>query len=413
MIAHFSISSLKKTAFWLTLFAFLLPIVPHTAAYMILIAALTQLVWAENRAQRKPLFWASLLYFLIYALSFFYSEHSKMALASLEVRLAFLVFPLLFATINLSKEDVETVQKSFWLGVLTAALFCMFHAVYMYNVLGKSEVFFYTFLTTILDFHPTYFSWYACVAFFGILEYVERNWLIFNQKIKISYVLSLIFLGVFIVLLSARIGLVAWVVVGSGWFLWAMYQRRKLGFALAVMLGFMGLGGIAIAKVNFLKWRFAPYINSLVPQKRLKELPIDARQQAWNAATTLLKQHPFLGVGAGDTQPELNAIYTLQHAETALADNLNTHSLYLQTGIATGILGLLCLIFLIFSPLSRNKYRPSKTSLTWCLIFAIFACTEALFEVQRGTLFAAFFISLTSFLATTSNLTAEHDNFVH
>ncbi|MEY4926190.1 MAG: hypothetical protein RI894_626, partial [Bacteroidota bacterium] len=128
------------------------------------------------------------------------------------------------------------------------------------------------------------------------------------------------------------------------------------------------------------------------------------------------KANLIFGVGDGDAKAEVAAIYKKNNLTEALAKNLNSHNLYLQTQVSTGILGELSLFLLIFAPLwqRRNKQRtlgtselspsglstpqPTQLIFFWCFLFAIFGLTESLLEVQRGTLFVAFFFSLISIL---------------
>ena len=219
----------------------------------------------------------------------------------------------------------------------------------------------------------------------------------------IACISFLILLSIFNVFLAARIGLIAFFVLFVVWFLIQMYKRKQLIIAILSIVFFLILSVVAVFQINFVRWRLAAYIPWLVPKERLVELPHDVRIDAWSSAIELIKEHPVLGVGAGNVQAALNKIYEARHFTEALNDKLNAHSLYFQTHLAAGILADIALLFLIFSPLFLTfsplflifpLNKRSQTVVFWCLLFAIFGLTEATLEVQRGTLFAAFFFSL-------------------
>ncbi len=364
---------------------------------MVFFGLLSYFLFSVNR-QKAEVFFASLFYFFAYFVSVLYSSDIGTAQSALEVRLPFLVIPLLFAATRISKSDLEDILKAFWLGIGVAGAICGFWAFYMFFKTGKGEYFFYTNLTAFLDFHPTYFSWYVCFAFFSFLFFIEKNWEIFSINQKIATVFYLIILAVFNIFLSARIGLISFFGLFGCWFLIEMYRRKKLLLAVFSIAAFSLVLVFAIWHLNFLRWRLAPYIPGLIPSERLVELPHDSRKDAWKAAFSLAQQNPVLGVGCGDVSVELNKVYALNQATEALEKSLNAHNLYLQTQVAVGFVGNSALFMLIFAPLIHSKNKRTKTTIFWCLLFALFGLTEALLEVQRGTLFAAFFFSFTTLL---------------
>ena len=79
--------------------------------------------------------------------------------------------------------------------------------------------------------------------------------------------------------------------------------------------------------------------------------------------------------------------------------HLNAHNQFLQTQLGTGIVGSL-LLFALLGAMGYYTYRSRRAhawlpaaALFFVALFVTFGMTESLLEVQRGTLFFAFFYS--------------------
>ncbi|MEY4928149.1 MAG: hypothetical protein RI894_2587, partial [Bacteroidota bacterium] len=190
------LAEIRKTAFWLALFAFLLPLSAKAAGFMIVFAVFAHFLNSENR---KPfrLITPPLLYFLAYLASVFYSETAGSLHYALESRLPFVVFPLLFGASLLSQQQIENILKAFWLGLSVAIMSSETWACVRYWNEARTEYFFYLDLTNLLDFHPTYFSWYVCFGFFSGLVYLHKKWDEQSFFLKIMGILWLLSLATF------------------------------------------------------------------------------------------------------------------------------------------------------------------------------------------------------------------------
>ncbi len=68
------------------------------------------------------------------------------------------------------------------------------------------------------------------------------------------------------------------------------------------------------------------------------------RFRSWKVALEIIDQHWLLGVGVQHSQDELNKIYERKGFNENLINNYNVHNQFLETFVATGIIGLLVLM---------------------------------------------------------------------
>jgi O-antigen ligase len=392
---------------FLMLYAFLLPIIPLAANWVLPFFILFWL-FVERKSWRN--LWQLLVLLpIIWWLWHFVTTCYPPLIANndggLGVKLSFILLPIFIVSlphriVSLPHRIVQSlpaVLAAFAAGIGAASLICLGAAAVNFAATGETKYFFYTYLTKILDLHPAYVSWQLCFCLFAGIAFAKANWAtfsIFQQRLVLTF---LAYLVVFNVLLSARIGLVAMLLVGILWFIYECYVRRQLLRGSFILLGFAGLIVVAITQISFLKWRFASLIPSLVAPSQVASLPVDSRAQAWHGATTLIAEHPIMGVGICHVTPQLNAIYTQQNAVEALATHLNTHNQFLQTQLGTGIVGSFILIAILVALLyfSRAAAPLLRTVIgLFVLLFVLFGLTESVLERQSGTMFFAFFYSL-------------------
>jgi O-antigen ligase len=113
---------------------------------------------------------------------------------------------------------------------------------------------------------------------------------------------------------------------------------------------------------------------------------------SWNAAIEIIKKHPALGVGLGDVRNELKIIYKNTHQEVAYQKALNAHNQFLQTAVATGLLGLFALLgILLFYLISVYKHQD-RLGIILGVLVCINLLFESMLETQAGILFIVFWI---------------------
>jgi len=136
----------------------------------------------------------------------------------------------------------------------------------------------------------------------------------------------------------------------------------------------------------------------------IRSTSVGTRLEMWQAALTIFKKYPVLGVGWGGYQSSAEKLVEQGLRNPAAAAWGHPHNEYFSAMASSGIVGLTALLILFFAPL-RNFIHAikwgsdSSRSLGMAGVivvtgFMVFALTEAIFERDLPIGFYAFMISL-------------------
>ena len=120
------------------------------------------------------------------------------------------------------------------------------------------------------------------------------------------------------------------------------------------------------------------------------------RLEMWRAASYVISQHPWFGVGTGDVVDSMHEYLVANDSE--LADKrMNCHSQYLGIMAAIGIVGfLIVLLLLLRAILPMRKFRSAMSGtlmLPWLLTVLISMVTEDTLATLAGILFCTYFLA--------------------
>lgn len=387
----------QKTKHLLAAFIFILPLSP-LLSHWLAVFALIAWFFEPNKNWRNLLTISSLLpfaWFLWHCISsLILHEPGANGANDVTLNLSFLLFPLLFATLDYSGADGIKIIRAFINGIFIAALYCFVLAVYHYYNSGDINVFFYESLVSPLDFHPTYFGYYLSFAFLINLYFVKTEWHIAPQISKILVVITQIFYFIFLILLTSRIVILGIFAVFAAWFLYEMQQRGKIIAAILGVISTFSLFLFIISQINFLKWRFAGIFSFLVSEDRRQIVHVDARTAVFEQTLQAIKANPLFGIGKNGVVDFIEKIPTPSGAILN-----NPHNQLLETQLALGIVGTAILIGMLIVLLKNAKFIQKNTSFAFITVIfvsltSICSMTEALLERERGVLFFAFFYAL-------------------
>lgn len=120
------------------------------------------------------------------------------------------------------------------------------------------------------------------------------------------------------------------------------------------------------------------------------------RMEMWRAATHVIKEHTWFGVGTGDVVGAMDDYLTANDSELA-GHRMNCHSQYLGVVAALGIVGFVLVLLLVLRtllPLRRLRRAMSGTlMLPWLLTILISMVTEDTLATLAGILFCTFFLA--------------------
>ena len=123
------------------------------------------------------------------------------------------------------------------------------------------------------------------------------------------------------------------------------------------------------------------------------------RYEFLRAGWAIAQEHPFTGVGTGDTRPAFAAQY--EHMSSPLEERwrLRAHNQYLTLLISFGMFGLLWSLFAWLWPAWRLGATKTPLFVCWAIVFGVSCLSEDTVETQMGATFFAFYYALLVFSA--------------
>jgi len=328
-----------------------------------------------------------LFFYLLHALAFLYTTNIQESFFSLEVKISFLVFPLIFYTGNYTWPQMKFFVKSFILGNILCCLLCLGRAVYLSNdVTVGSAAFCYEHLSWFQ--HPSYLSMYLTFSSVALLQK--------KMFTRLQNLLILLLFTFFVLLLSSKTGIAIHflflMLVGISHFVKKGNYARVAVFSLFSVL----MLSAVIYFVEPVKQRFQNVVNAFNAETidKTSTESTAVRMLIWKEARKIMKEKPLLGVSPGDANDKLYEAYKQNGLTGAYEKKLNAHSQYFQTGVGLGIIGIISLASLLLIPFLN---KPRRLLLFFLLITAVNFLTESMLQTMAGCIFFGYFYGLLCF----------------
>lgn len=332
------------------------------------------------------------LFFLLYLAGMLITENTDLGWVSVERKLSFLIFPLLFLFIPpWNKTQVHSVLVFFVLGVLINSFISYSGAIHCFMESGSRDCMHSSALSYKL--HPSYNAFYSLFSIALLLHAL----IFFRHDTKRIVVLLalLIWFVVFVVLLASKAGLIGLILVLLFYLIrFVVYSGKKIW----LWIGAAGIGLVFVFISVFspltIERFYSAFGTSGMSEEELFEKYATTtesnavRRMIWIVSAEIISEHP-MGVGTGDVYPELEKKYRERKMSGALERELNTHSQYLQSTIALGYVGLFFLLLALLLP-AVHSFRRNKLYVLFLMLTALNIAVESMFEVQAGIVFFAF-----------------------
>lgn len=323
-------------------------------------------------------FWLISISFFLVLISLLWSENMKVGFRWIQLKLPFIVFPLLFMMIaNLRK---ELIFRLIYFLLVLMGLTCipvLFNYLVDYDamnlLLSQGQH------IPVPSNHIRFSMLMALAILSGgylfkssyVLKYKQERWLIGGL---------VFFLLLMIHVLSVRTGLA----LLYGMFLFFILADfvRKANLIKNVALIIILIAGPFIAfktlpslqsKINYSLWDYGKY-----KEGRAENYSDSERIISIMAGIEIYKQSPLVGVGAGDLKDELRAYYKKEYPKLKMK---LPHNQFVTVAASYGLIGLLLFLISIFSPLVyKNNYKN-----LFFLAFNLFVFGSMLFESTLDT----------------------------
>ena len=240
--------------------------------------------------------------------------------------------------------------------------------------------------------HPTYLSMYVVFSVFIAFEsFFDRKQ---NIYFRAGWLFSGFILLISLYFLSSRSGILAAAVLTPVYILLKIRKIRNGWVTFPVIAIFCGILLFSFMKNERIKYYFEDGSSNSFLEK-FKE---DNRVPIWKSAVMVIKQHPVLGVGAGDASYELKKQYVNEGYSEMYYNNLNAHDQYLEILLGMGLIGFLIFISILGYIVYRAILKRSLLYSFFIIIIIIFCLFESILNRIAGITFFSLFSFLLLYL---------------
>jgi O-antigen ligase len=351
-------------------------------------------------AMHKPYVWLLWLYFLLHVFSALLSNNHTEGWAIVERKASFFVFPFVFYSYSLTKEDIKKICSYFVVSVLMAFAACLSAALYNYYYLAPDyKFFFYQNFTTVLQINAVYLAAYCVIAMHMVVYF-------YKEVNRVLVYLALIALVMFCIMLNSKM-MLACLCIGFIIYGFLGFTRKS-----AWLVSGCVLAGV-ISAVYFIlpvRERIMKEVNtnmSVVQQDQyMYDTPFTGaslRLVLWKFSVESIQEHNawIKGVSTGDFQDILNKKYHQKGLYTGNAMHGDTgylgygpHSQYVEVFLSLGLTGIIVFVSLLFYYVRNAWLTLNYMALQCVLLFILFFFSESVLSVNKGIVPFAFFTLL-------------------
>lgn len=342
----------------------------------------------------NKLIWLFLALFVIYAIGLTYGNFN-IGLFEMEKKLSLLIFPIVLGTApQISSRQLKLILLSFAVSCIVISIICLASTLYynyLHEIVFSNNRLFFADITKKYGFHPSYFSIYLVFSIFIFLLLFVKNEKI-SKLNTMLLVLAIIYLIIFIFLLTSRIGLISLMILSVSTLLFYFYKSRRLLLGMSVTLLFIVTVFFTLQFFTPIKLKFKGIINKGADYS---ESEGSTRLDLWESAFKVIKENVLLGEGTGNFQEALQNNYI--RSSNAYYWRYNSHNQFLETAGTVGVAGILSLLLCLFYPLYLCYKNKNYLYAVFLVLFVFISFVECTLAVQKGVVWYAYFNSLFAF----------------
>ena len=371
-----------------------------------------------NNIKERKYLWPWFVFYLLFAISYFYSENKDQSAFDLKTKLAYVLLPLIVGggiILTARQKTIESILLSLIVGVVFAAVISLIDATIVWYPDHYYYAFFYHHLVRKLDPNAVYTAWYTIFSISLVLFMPWQHY--FQGKYKVLKIPLATFLLVFFFLLSARMFILLFLLFIIPYFLKKSFSNIRRGLAVTVItiVCLYGLFRVVDSTNNPIRNRYHAMIYgnqayawlddyTWVEEARFDNVTL--RIFLWRLGIENIAERKawLTGVGNGDVHlvlVEKMREYKVQNIDNPDISkrpgfyNANLHNMFIQTLVMIGIPGLAVFLAISILPLFFiHKVRPYQPFLVFHITSVLFMMQEAVLQTQAGIFFYIFISSI-------------------
>lgn len=332
-----------------------------------------------------------IFFWVVWLASALWSSNQANAWHVVGVKLPLLIMPLVFLigeTSFLTQKHIQTLFSA-----LCATLIVRFIVILIRDIIiiaqGGTLMHGNDFMFDPL--HHNYLALYLLTAIaFLYTEIVRpRDERVLRMPLWGQFSIIAVFI-VYIIVIASRSGLVALLLLGLACVAHATIYRR-MWRATLIVVGVVAAAVIAsyIAFPN-LYYRIMCTVRNLMAGNGGN----DVRIMMDACGLQVFRTSPIIGVGCGDVWQMLQQIFLENGFEEGSVRDFDSHNQYLETMMATGIVGFVAQIAMMAAPIvvALREHRGRTLACLLTIVFAVCIFFEATFGRQMGLLFVVWWM---------------------
>lgn len=405
----------RKVHFYISLLiAFFLPLARFVPLFIFLLL-LNWLIEGDFKNKFKTIAVSKFallfcFFYILHLLGLFYTSNLKSGSFDIQVKLSLCIFPVLFASRPLEKNQLKPLFLALLTGGITSSFILLTRAIVTYLHTGENNFFYESFSAILI--HPSYLAMYLnlVIAWIIIQLYYYEN--VFGRFSKIISIALILYFSFILVLLSSKLGLLTLALIYLISFIYYSRRNHVIGIAGLLLITAIGLGII----------KFVPEIKDRVKTAAAalttsQTNSTDAESTAvrlliWKAANQVITDHLLIGTGTGDSKDELIKEYERRGMTGAIQNRLNAHNEFYQVFVSIGLIGFIIFCMQLFWPFSVSVKNKTSVYTSFLLIVVLNFLTESMLESEAGVLFYAFFNSVLCFSYFSKNLISDSNDTI-
>ena len=317
-------------------------------------------------------------FFLMQFLSVLHGGSRQDWLSNLMVKLPFFLFPLIWNRFDNSL-SFSRMKQYFIVGTMLA---CLLSLRFLWGSSFTSS--------QLLNYHP--YEGYLLLhrPYFGIYILLSICFLMDHLRTSYTAIILTVFLAAFLFWIQAKTSSALLIILLLVHFI---FQSGKFVRRLSVIFaGFVACLILSGSLFYYLNHR--DELERSTGFKRFFILSFNTRIIHVECAAKIILQHPFTGVGAGQTKSFMNHCY--DHYEPAKphfsqsGTFFNAHNEWLEEGVRHGLIGILVYAVCFGMFFRKALQKKDKLYIQFLLIVVVASMTESLFSREQGVLMIAF-----------------------